>query len=106
MRAGQLDRQVVLQTVAISRGETGGRVETWSTVATCWAHVEDANGSQIFQAQGVGVRVTRVVTLRWREGLAATHHRLLIDGVIARINWIKALGRREFLELYCEGIDG
>lgn len=108
---GKLDRRVILETSAVTRGEIGGQVETWSQVATLYARVQDANGSQIFQSQAQGNRVDKVVTIRYRAGVLAAMRLLLPtstppDMQIARINWVKEVGRKDFLELYCEVING
>lgn len=104
MRPGAHDRRVVLQTKTVGRGELGGKAETWATVATLYARVVDANGSQLFQAQAIGNKVDRVVTIRYRSGVTADM-RVLIEGVASRITWVKELGRKEGLELYCETIN-
>lgn len=105
MRAGQRDRRVTLQSATLSRGETGGKVETWATVATVYARVQDANGSQIFQAQATGNKVDVVVNIRHRAGVTAAMRVLLHDGRVARITWVKVIGRDRELELYCEAIN-
>lgn len=96
MDAGKLDRRVTIETPATTRGETGGHEETWSTFATLWANVRDPADS----------RVSKVVTIRYRADITAAMRVRFADGTTARISHLRELGRHEWLEVYCEAING
>lgn len=106
MDAGKLDRRVTLEAPTTTRGETGGHEETWSVFATLWASVRDLSGRETFNAQAAGSAVSKVVTIRYRSGVTAAMRVKFADGSTARIAHLRELGRHEWLELYCEALDG
>lgn len=106
MNAGNLDRRITIQQPTISRGETGGHEESWATLAIVWANIRDLNGREVFAAQAVNSAVSRVVTIRYLVTVNDSMRVLFADGKTARISWMREVGRREYMELYCERNDG
>lgn len=106
MDIGKLDRRVTIQQATVSRGTVGGHAESWSTLAVVWANVRDLNGRETFNAQAAGSNVKRVVTIRHLATVTDDMRVLFADGSTARIAWMRELGRKDGLELYCEKYDG
>lgn len=75
MRAGKLDRQIVLQRVteAPDGGGYGEPVKTWATLATVWAWLETLTGRESYGAGQERVSWADVrFTIRARADLAIT----------------------------------
>ena len=106
MQSGKLDQRITLQTATVTKDAVGGPVETWATLATLWANVRDLSGKAINEAQQVGSAVTRRVTIRWRAGITAALRVQFADARVAKVAFVREVGRREFLELDCELING
>lgn len=101
-----LDQRITLQTASIAKDAVGGPVESWSDVATVWAAVYDLTGKAINEALQVGSAVTRRVTIRWRSGVTAALRVKFADTRVAKVAFVREVGRKEFLELHCEAVDG
>lgn len=106
MRAGQLDSRITIETGNVARGETGGHEETWGVHATVWANVRDLSGRETFSAQAAGSKVSKVVTIRYLSTVTAAMRVNFGAGKIARIAYLIEKDRREWLEMYCEALDG
>lgn len=70
MRAGILDRRVVLQRKAQSLSSSGTPTETWSTVATRWAGIRPLTGDERNAAQQWVAREQTRFTVRWSDDVA------------------------------------
>lgn len=101
MRAGELDRKIVIETLTQTRDAYGATVDTWATFATVWAKKKDLRGDEYFAAQQVNVKVDAIFTIRWLSGVLETM-RINYDGKTWDIRNINELGRREGMELYAE----
>lgn len=101
MRAGELDRKIVIETLTPARDAYGATVDTWGTFATVWAKRKDLRGDEYFSAQQVNARVDAIFTIRWLSGVLPTM-RIAHDGQYWDIRNINELGRREGLEIYAE----
>jgi len=78
LRAGELNRQVKIQSRTVAADATGDAVQTWADVATVWAKLSPLSGRELFQAQQVQTDVTHRVLLRHRPDVAlSTAHRLV-----------------------------
>lgn len=103
-RAGELRRRAALEAPLDAIDEIGGATRGWSLVATVWARIEAPRGGTRLAADRLEAAITHRVTLRWRDGVAATM-RLRLG---ARILLIRAArdpdGRRRSLVLDCEEI--
>lgn len=106
MDAGKLDQRITLQSATPGKDAVGGPTETWGDVATVWAQVRDLSGKAINAAQQVGSAVTRRVTIRWRGGVDAAQRVKFADNRVAKVAFVREVGRKELLELDCEMIDG
>lgn len=98
MRAGELDRLIVIQAGAPARGSNGEATYTWSTFATVWASYKPLRGQEYLAAQQVNAEIEAVFRIRWLASLT-TAHRISWDGRLWDIQGINEIGRREGLEL-------
>ncbi len=108
----------------VVRGALGGHDESWSTLATVWANVQDMNGHEIFKAKAMGSQATKMITVRYRPDVRPAMHVVLPregfslsqvvigenplsaeNGVILRIEWIQRVSRKEYIVLYCLALD-
>jgi SPP1 family predicted phage head-tail adaptor len=71
LRAGTLDKRVVLQSVSRAPDGGGGSVDTWSDVATLWAAVRPLTGQERFLAQQVQAKLDTEIEIRHRAGVVA-----------------------------------
>lgn len=76
LRAGTLNRRLRLQTVAMVSDAEGVSTETWTDLATVWAHISPASGRETFQAAQPEEVITHTVTVRWRPDITS-HMRFL-----------------------------
>ncbi len=103
--SGVLDQRIQIQKLTVVRGEFGGHDETWTTLATVWAQTLDMTGREIFQAKAMGSSSTMLITIRWRSDVTPAMRIVFSDGTMARIEWIRHVTRKEYLELYCLQLD-
>lgn len=101
MRAGEIDRKIVIQSLTQARDAYGALVDTWATFATVWAKKRDIRGDEYFAAQQVNAKVDSIFTIRWLAGVLPTM-RIAYDGQFWDIRSLNELGRREGLEIYAE----
>lgn len=69
MKAGQLDKRILLQRPVVVRDEHGGEVTGWVDVATVWAHFKRVKGDESVQAEQRTNRQDAEFTIRYRPGL-------------------------------------
>ena len=86
MDAGSLDQRVTLQSLGYTTDAGGGRVETWTTVATVWAHVRPMSGRERLQADQLESPANYKVTIRRRTDVTAAK-RILWQGKALNIRF-------------------
>jgi len=101
MDVGALDRRVLVETPTSTRDGYGAVVPGWSTVCTVWGNVIPVTGTERKQSDTTIASNFYRVTIRYRTDVAATD-RVTFDGKTANIRNIIELGRRDWLELFCE----
>lgn len=104
--AGRLDQRITIQQKTVVRGALGGHDETWRPLAVVWAETIDLSGREIFNARAMGSAATIKITMRWRPDVKADQRILFADGSMARIEWIRRITRKQYLELYCLDLNG
>lgn len=102
----QFDQRITIQQMTVVRDEVGGHAETWATLATVWAKVRDMSGKEIFNAKAVGSSVTQSIIVRYRSDIKPNMRVLFSDGTMARIEWIRHVTRKEFIEMLCLSLNG
>ncbi len=104
IRAGRLNKRVILQTVTPTRDTGGGATESWATTATLWAEIEELSGSEAFAGQQIASTLTHRVTLRYRS--VNPQQRLLYGSRILKIEAVANPGQRnESVVLDCREED-
>lgn len=101
LRAGQLDRRVVIQqntTQPLGRDAYGGEETAWSTLATVWAHKEDLGGGERFEGQQDNPEITTRWTIRHRTDVTP-RMRLTYANRAYDIQEVHELGRQDGTEL-------
>lgn len=101
MRAGELDRKIVIQSSTPTRDDYGGEVQGWSTYATVWAKFTPLRGTERFAAQQPVAVIAGTFRLYWLAGVDETM-RISHDGQYWDIRSINEIGRREGLEIFAE----
>lgn len=98
MRAGNLDRAVVIQAFNSARDDYGQPVASWSEFARVRAEIIQGSTDEYFAAAGVEATSTIVFRIRYLSGVT-TAHRVVYDGRNFNIDEIREIGRHRGLEL-------
>jgi len=100
MKAGQLDRRILIQRPVHVRNEHGEQIEGWVDVATVWAKFERITGGEEFRAEQRTNRQQVRFTIRHRPGVEPTMT-LVYDGERYEIEDVGEVGdgRRDGLVL-------
>lgn len=69
LKAGELNRQITLQTQTITADNDGFQMETWADVATVWAAVVTTGGREFYSAQKVKAEMTCLFRIRYRQDI-------------------------------------
>lgn len=106
MRAGDLRRQMVLQSRTPTLTENGQEAYTWTTVANVWASIRPLGGRELEMARAVQSESTHIIEIRYRENINAKM-RLTYGGKIYNITGTTDVDmRHRTLELTCiEGLN-
>jgi SPP1 family predicted phage head-tail adaptor len=70
VRAGLLDKRVVIEAPPTSQDTFGGPTGTWTTVATRWASIVPLQGREYHEARQHAAAVDHRITLRYLPGIA------------------------------------
>lgn len=71
--AGQLDKQIIIQSRTLATAAGGARSVAWADDATVWVQFMSATSREFVAAQQVNSDVTHVLKLRYRSGVTASH---------------------------------
>lgn len=102
MRAGKLDKTIILQRFASAVDGYGTVTEDWTTLATVKAQVIQSSTEEFMRAWGTTFEPAIVFRIRYREGITLAD-RVEHGDQHFDIKEIKDLGRRAGLELRCVG---
>lgn len=69
VRAGDLNRRIIIEQRASARDAFGQQVTTWTTFATPFAKIEPLSGRELQLAQAVNAETSHKVTIRYRPGI-------------------------------------
>lgn len=101
MKAGRLDRRVILQSCTISQEADGGVIRTYQNVATVWASVTPEKGQENFADDQPIARQSVVFTIRYRAGVEPKG-RVQYQGRFYNIRDVQEVGRREGLKIVAD----
>ncbi len=99
MRAGRLDRRIVIERATESRDDYGSPKETWATHVSRKAQVTPLRGRSFFAAQQVSSEAEMMFRIRWHSDIKATD-RIRYDGALYEIvHPPLEVGRRRGLDI-------
>jgi SPP1 family predicted phage head-tail adaptor len=102
MRAGKLDREIVIQTYSTAGVDAYGTpTEGWIELATVRAGVVQSGTEEFLRAYGENSEMAIFFRTRFLDGVT-TKHRVEYNGSYFNIREVKEIGRRKVLELRCE----
>lgn len=101
MRAGNLDRRIVIERATVSHDQFNAPVEVWGTLATVWASKTDVKDGERMRADAVSSEITTRFRIRYSTTVAdvSPKDRVQFDGRIYDIVAVKEIGRREGIEI-------
>jgi SPP1 family predicted phage head-tail adaptor len=98
MRAGRLDRRIVIEQPVYAQGADGQAVKTWLFFAEVCAEKRDTAGREFIAADRETAALTTTFRLRWLSGVSR-EMRISYGGALFDIQHIAEIGRREGLEI-------
>jgi SPP1 family predicted phage head-tail adaptor len=101
MRAGNLDRSIIIQAKTPTQNEFGEPVDVWAkihTADTIPAAVRPLRGSESFTARQVVGKAVVTFRIRYRADVT-TLNRIVYNGRDHDIHDVREVGRREGLEI-------
>ena len=98
MRAGRLDRIILIQRKTTSADSFGEPIETWATVATVWAEMVPVRGQERYAAMQQIAEIDTVFRIRYRAGITPLD-RISYNSRLYDIKHVLEIGRFEGLEL-------
>lgn len=101
MRAGSLDRRIVLERYTSTPDEYNEPVLAWTTLATRWASYEPIRDGEKFGASETAASLSARFIIRHSPAVADLNpkDRLTFEGVVHQILNVKPIGRREGIEI-------
>jgi SPP1 family predicted phage head-tail adaptor len=103
MRAGKLDRTIIIQRFTSTVDDYGGVTETWTDLATMRAQLVQASTDEYIRAYGASDETVIIFRTRWLDDITNAD-RVSFEGSFCNIKEVKLIGRRKGLELRCEAI--
>ena len=102
MRAGLLERKIIIEQSSEVIDSVGDSVLTWATFATVWANILVNSGKEFTQAREQHSSLSRIITIRYLSTITAQMR--VNDGgnyynILAAFD---PIGRRIELKLYCD----
>lgn len=104
MRAGELDRRIVIQVMTEAPDAVGQLIKTWVELATVSAKRQDLKGKERFVSPRRLATRTTTYRIRWRSGLDEKL-RVLDEGSIYEVVGVAGERRQGWAELSCEALD-
>lgn len=102
MRAGKLDRWIIIERAIRDVKETGAPGEVWQTFAAMRAEIVQASAQEFMRDFGASSEAATVFRIRYVRGVTVAD-RVLYAGRVHDLKEIKELGRRKGLELRTVG---
>lgn len=101
MRAGELDRSLILIRRDVGSNALGEPTETFTVFATARASKTDISDGEKVRAQQVGAEITARFQVYWSPNWATLNpkDRLICDGREYDVVGVKEIGRRDGIEI-------
>ena len=72
MRAGQLNKTIVLQEPTRTADGMGGSTETWSDNATIWAAIWPISANEVIRSSQAVMEISHRIRIRYRSGVLSS----------------------------------
>ena len=105
MRAGKLNKKIVLERSTETQAASGRHTETWAVLARVWAAVTPLTGGERKQAEQVQSDATRRVEIRRYEGLTPKD-RALLPVACTLLNGARTAGQTSIVVDDVAGVSG
>lgn len=102
---GRLDRRITIQYAVQARDGAGGQVPEWYDLATVSAAKVPVRGGRLYAAEARHFEALVGYRIRHRPGVAAGMRVVHGDDVLEIVAPPEELGRRQYLDLTCRGLD-
>jgi phage head-tail adaptor, putative, SPP1 family len=102
MRAGDLDRTIVIERATDSIAASGARTQTWAPVATTRAKLSQITTSDVLRNGGGLSEAYLIFQTYWIDGVTVADR--VVYGSPLTIKSIREIGRRKGLEFTCEAL--
>lgn len=101
MRAGDLDRRIVIQRKQVVGDDGyGNTITDWVDYADRSASFMQSGGREFFAQAAIQSERRIVFRCRWVEGVTSDD-RVVCDGIVHDIKEVRRIGRKIALELHC-----
>lgn len=102
LRAGRLDRRIILQDYTSDNGSPyGEEFKTWTNTATVWAQFIPVKGTEEFLSVERYAEAEARFVIRYRTGVTPKT-RISFDSKTWNVIAVVEVGRQEALELYAK----
>lgn len=101
MRAGKIDRPIVIEQQTVTQDAMGQEIPVWSVFYACYAQWQPMMGNERFRASGLHAVEVGKFTTRYKEGILPTM-RIVFNGNYYRITGIAEIPRRKGTEISVE----
>lgn len=103
--AGELDRQIQLQSFTSAPNDYNEEIPSWSTYANVWAKMEFHTSTEATASARQYAEMGLYFTIRYRAGIEP-EHRIIFEGATYRIiGRPREIGRRRFQKLQASLIE-
>jgi SPP1 family predicted phage head-tail adaptor len=104
LKAGELDRLIVIQAQTVQQNAIGEPIKTWTTVATVWAKALPMYATERFTAAEVHSFKTVRFTIRPLRSIRETM-RIIFENTFYKITGVAEIGRGEGMQITGEAVD-
>jgi SPP1 family predicted phage head-tail adaptor len=99
MRAGKLDRSIIIERVTPTPDSYGVPMATWATLATLRAELIEGTTDEFIRESGASTEATLTFRTRFLAGVTLAD-RITFEGAVYNIKQLKEVGRRRGLEIH------
>jgi SPP1 family predicted phage head-tail adaptor len=103
MRAGKLDRTIVIERVSNSSNDSGAVGETWTTLVTLRAQLMDRTADETQDDRGAVTKSALTFRCRYYAGITVAD-RVSYESAAYNIRGVQEFGRNREMEIACERI--
>jgi SPP1 family predicted phage head-tail adaptor len=104
MRAGKLDRTIIIQRPTKAKNEYHTPVPAWLNIATVRAEIVQLSAAEFLASFGEAENKAIVFRIRYLAGIT-NEDRVSYEGQSYDLKQVAEIGRRRALELHCERVE-